>query len=65
MLKPTELVKVAFPQCSVECGLIRHTGCCECDSVCPHKFRPSKVAMWEQLSQRDLDQYMSERPEIK
>ena len=50
MLKPTELVKVAFPQCSVECGLIRHTGCCECDSVCPHKFRPSKVAMWEQLS---------------
>lgn len=57
-MKPAkDLCGIAFPMCTTECALIKQTGVCECESVCPPKFRAvtGQPYAFENLSQRELD----------
>lgn len=33
-----KLNNVVYPNCSIDCAIIKHLGVGECESVCPHKF---------------------------
>ena len=35
----SELHKTPFPECADKCDAVKLLGVCECESICPHKFK--------------------------
>lgn len=33
------LSDVKFPDCAEKCAAVKYFGVCECESICPHKFK--------------------------